>query len=137
MAIAHHIPELDGKGLRAFGLSTSLLVGVLFGLFFPWVFGQQIPVWPWVVVAVLAVWAVLAPRTLGPIYRAWMVFGLLLSKVTTPIIMGILFFLVVLPAGLLVRLIRGDVMKRQFDHEAKTYRVRSQKHPVEQFERPF
>lgn len=46
----------------------------------------------------------LVPGKLGPIYRAWMGFALLLSKVTTPIFMGITFFLVIGPVGILMRL---------------------------------
>ena len=46
----------------------------------------------------------LVPGKLGPIYRAWMGFALLLSKVTTPIFMGVTFFLVIGPIGVLMRL---------------------------------
>jgi hypothetical protein len=52
----------------------------------------------------LLVAGLLVPGKLGPVYRAWMGFALLLSKVTTPIFMGIVFFLTILPIGLLIRL---------------------------------
>jgi hypothetical protein len=48
---------------------------------------------------------VVVPGRLGPIYRAWMGFALLLSKVTTPIFMGITYFLVLAPIGLVMRLL--------------------------------
>jgi hypothetical protein len=44
------------------------------------------------------------PARLEPVYRAWMKLALLISKVTTPIFMSVLFFLVLTPAGLLGRL---------------------------------
>jgi hypothetical protein len=44
------------------------------------------------------------PAQLGPVYRAWMKLALAISKVTTPIFMGIIFFLVITPAALLARL---------------------------------
>ena len=43
------------------------------------------------------------PRSLGPAYRAWMGLALLLSKVTTPIFMGLVYFLVITPIALLMR----------------------------------
>lgn len=46
------------------------------------------------------------PGYLGPVYRTWMQFALLLSKVTTPIFMGVVYFLVITPIGLLRRLVR-------------------------------
>jgi drug/metabolite transporter (DMT)-like permease len=44
------------------------------------------------------------PGQLGPVYRAWMGLAKAISKVTTPIVMSIIFFLVLTPAGFLVRL---------------------------------
>jgi hypothetical protein len=46
----------------------------------------------------------IAPARLGPVYNAWMALAKVISKVTTPVFMGAIFFLVLTPAGLLVRL---------------------------------
>ncbi len=48
--------------------------------------------------------AVVAPRSLGPVERAWMGFAHLLSKVTTPLFLGIIYFLVITPFGVVGRL---------------------------------
>jgi hypothetical protein len=45
------------------------------------------------------------PGKLGPVYHAWMGFALLLSKVTTPIFMGVTYYLVMAPIGLVMRLV--------------------------------
>ncbi len=55
----------------------------------------------------------LIPSWLGPVYRGWMGFALLLSKVTTPIFMGIIFFLVMAPIGLVMRLLGRNPVVRQ------------------------
>lgn len=57
----------------------------------------------------------LIPGSLGPVYRAWMGLALILSKVTTPIFMGIIYFLVITPTGFVMRL----VGRRGLVHEAK------------------
>jgi hypothetical protein len=44
------------------------------------------------------------PGRLGPVYRGWMAFALAISKVTTPLFMGLIYFLVLTPTGLLARL---------------------------------
>ncbi len=44
------------------------------------------------------------PGQLGPVYRAWMGLARVISKVTTPAFMGIVFFVVIAPVGLLMRL---------------------------------
>jgi hypothetical protein len=45
------------------------------------------------------------PTRLGPVYHAWMALAKAISKVTTPVFMGVIFFLVLAPAGFLLRLL--------------------------------
>lgn len=64
----------------------------------------------------LLVAGLLIPRRLGPVYRAWMGFALLLSKITNPIFMAIVFFLVIAPIGLVMRLLgRNPVVRTAID----------------------
>lgn len=60
----------------------------------------------WICAAVagaLTVAGVVMPTALGPIQRAWMGFALVLSRITTPIFMGLVFFLVITPIGVGLR----------------------------------
>ncbi|MFQ5634968.1 MAG: SxtJ family membrane protein [Gammaproteobacteria bacterium] len=132
----HPIPELDRKGLREFGLVTGGVVAGLFGLFFPWLLERAWPLWPWIVFGVLGVWGLVAPMSLRPIYRGWMRFGLLLSKVMTPLIMGIVFFGVITPVAILMKLFGKDPLSREFD-AADSYRVPARKAPPENLEKPY
>ena len=133
----HEIPDLDRKGLRDFGLVTGTIIAVLFGLFFPWALDAAFPAWPWVVFGVLGVWARTVPLSLKPVYRVWMRIGLLLSKVTTPIIMGAVFFLVIFPVALVLRIGRWDAMQRKLDAGADTYRIERQSPSKDSLENPF
>ena len=137
MATSQLIPELDRKGLRSFGITTGVIVAVLFGLFFPWLLDHAIPRWPWILCGVLATWGVVAPSSLRPVYRVWMRFGLLMSKVTTPLILGIVFYVVITPIALVRALLQRDSMARKLDERAETYRVVSKKPERENLERPF
>lgn len=132
----HEIPELDRKGLREFGLVTGGIVAGLFGLFFPWLLERSIPLWPWIVFGVLGVWGLVAPLSLRPVYRGWMRFGLMLSKVTTPLIMGIVFFVVITPVALILKIVGNDPMARKFD-DSESYRVPTKKAPTENLEKPY
>lgn len=133
----HEIPELDAKGLRNFALTIGGIVGVLFGLVLPWLFEARYPRWPWYVLGVFVVWGLVWPLGLRLVYRGWMRFGLLLNKVTSPIVLGVAFFFVVLPVGLVRRALSRDPMRRGFDAAAESYRVSAEKRPKEQLERPF
>lgn len=66
-----------------------------------------------------------------------MKFGLLLNRITTPIVLGVVFYLVIFPIGLIVRLTGRDPMTRNFDDGAASYRVESKKPRRGNTERPF
>ena len=60
--------------------------------------------------AVLSVSGLAVPTMLGPVERAWMKLAHLISKVTTPIVMGVMYLLVLTPVGLLRRTLGGNPM---------------------------
>jgi len=132
----HKIVELDRKGLREFALVTSGIVVVLFGLFFPWAFEFEWPLWPWILGGILTAVGLIAPMALQPVYKNWMRIGLLLNKITTPIILGVVFYLVVTPMGILRSLFAADPMARKLDN-SESYRVRSKRKTAESLEKPF
>jgi hypothetical protein len=57
----------------------------------------------------------IVPGKLGPIYRGWMAMALAISKVTTPIFMGIVYFLVLTPTGLVMRLLGRQPMRHDLE----------------------
>lgn len=133
----HTIPELDRAGLRNFGITTGAMVALLFGLFFPWLLDLSYPRWPWILFAILAALGLIVPTALRPVYHGWMRFGLLMSRITTPLILGIVFFGVVLPMGIFMRFFKRDPMNRELDESADSYRVASRHATRENLERPF
>ena len=137
MTSEHTIPELDRKGLRDFGLVTGGIIAVLFGLFFPWLIERPIPRWPFVILLVLGGLALATPLALKPVYHWWMRFGLLMSRITTPLIMGIVFYLVITPMGLVMRLAGKDSMARRLRQQVDSYRIKSNPTPPKRLEKPF
>ena len=131
------IPELDRAGLRKFGLTTGAIIAVLFGVIFPWLLDAGIILWPWILFAVLAALGLIAPMSLRPVYHGWMRFGLLMSRFTTPLIMGLVFFVAITPVALIMKILGKDAMKRQLKKDETTYRVVSNKTARETIERPY
>jgi hypothetical protein len=68
--------------------------------------------------------SLIAPALLGPLNRLWLKFGALLHSITSPIILGIMFFLVILPIGLIMRLLGKDFLHLRFDNSASSYWIR-------------
>jgi hypothetical protein len=101
------------------------------------VFGLAIPYWPFLLAAALIAWSIAAPKTLNALYRPWMKLGLAINRLTTPIIMGLVFFFIITPVSLIMKLIRRDPMARGFDQSVDSYRKASRKAPRVSLERPF
>lgn len=133
----HDIPKLDREGLRDFGLLTGTIIVVLFGLLIPIVRGHALPVLPWTIALPLWALALAAPMSLSPVYQVWMRIGLVLGWINTRLILAIIFYLVVIPTGLLMRLFQGDPMQRKFEPQRQTYRVTSNVRSNRHMERPF
>jgi hypothetical protein len=58
---------------------------------------------------------------LRPFNRLWFRFGLLLSRVVNPLVMGLLFYFTVTPIGLIMRALGKDPLRLRFDRGARTY----------------
>ena len=68
--------------------------------------------------------AVLRPRLLHPLNRAWFRFGALLHRIVSPVVLGLLFFGVITPTAVVMRAMRRDVLDLKFDASAKSYWIR-------------
>ncbi len=130
-------PAPEKKTLVTFGLLVGGLIAVLFGLLFPWLGGRRVPAWPWLAGAAPAVLALGAPALLAPAYRAWMAVGAALGWVNTRILLGAVFFLMVTPIGVVMRMAGRDPLRRGFDPRGPTYRVPSARTRRERMEAPF
>ena len=131
------IQELDARGLRKFAISTGAIIAGLFGVFLPWLWDFGFPVWPWVIFLVLGFWGLVKPLSLRPVYRGWMKVGLLISKVTTPIVLGIVFYLVFVPVGIIFRVLKYDPMKRKFESSSDSYRIDKSDQTASTLENPY
>ena len=73
------------------------------------------------IAAAFLIVAYVYPKALGPLNRLWLKFGLLLYKVMNPLILGLLFFVTIMPIGLLMRAFGKDFLRLKLDRNAKTY----------------
>ena len=123
--------------LRNFGYVMAGACVALFGLGLPWLLDRPWPTWPWIVAAIFAGLGKLSPGSLKVVFRMWMKFGIAMSKVTTPLVLGIVFYLVITPFGLIMRLFGRDPLTHDADPACRSYRVASLDRKPEDMERPF
>ena len=94
----------------------NITFGILFFIFFliigayPLKTGGAIRVWSVVLSLVFLFITIIRPNLFTFLNKLWIQFGILLGKIISPIVMGLIFFFVVTPIGILVRILKKDVM---------------------------
>lgn len=126
----------DESELRKFALLSGTIILVLFGILFPWIFEIKPSLWPWIIALCFILWGIILPMSLERIYLLWMKMGITFSKVTTPVFLGLLFYLVLCPVGIMIRLTRYALLERKYNN-AESYRIISEHNQKENMERPF
>ncbi len=129
--------NISAKELREFGLLFGGIFAGLFGLLLPWLTGKSFPLWPWWVLAVSVSLAVIYPLGLKPFYRLWMLFGSLMGWLNTRIILGLVFYIIFMPFGFMIRLLGKDPLSRKLDKESDTYRINNKHETENNMEKPF
>jgi hypothetical protein len=128
--------EITKKTLRQFGLMVGgvfLFIGL-----WPLVWRQEaMRIWVVVPGALLAAAGLVLPGVLKHVYQGWMWVGHIMGWVNTRIILGILFYGVVTPMGVIMKLTGRDPMRRKFEPDAQTYRVMCQPRPASHMKNMF
>lgn len=104
---------------RSFGLVFAAVFAII-GLW-PWLFGGQVRVWSVFVGAAFLMVGWLRPTALAQLNRVWTRFGLLLHRIVSPVVLGVMFFVVVTPMGLVMRALGKDPLRLRFDSDARSY----------------
>jgi hypothetical protein len=111
--------RVEGGSNRSFGLVFTGFFALVAAVS-AW---RQGWIWPYaaaLAVAFLAVSSV-AAHLLAPLNRAWTRLGLLLGRIVTPIVLGLMFFMSIVPIGLILRARGKDLLRLKFDRTAKSY----------------
>jgi hypothetical protein len=123
--------------LREFGFVVAGGLTLIFGVLGPWLRHHPAPSWLWIVNSVLVALALLAPRALDPLERLWLRLGLLLGAVNNRIILGVVFYGLLTPMGLLLRWRGNDPLRRRFEAAAASYRLPSRDRPGAHMAKPY
>ena len=110
--------EIKIASNKSFGI--VFFVVFLLISFYPLLNNESIRLWSLVFSFIFLVLGILNSNILTPLNKLWYKFGILLGKIISPIIMGIIFFLVVTPIGLLMRLLGKDILNLKYSNN-KSY----------------
>ena len=114
-------------------VGTNRNFGLVFFIFFliisiwPLIDGGTLRIWSIVISLAFLFLGLLNSKILSPLNLLWMKFGELLGKVIAPMVLSLIYFLVITPIGLLMRLIGKDFMKKNFSKKNNSYWIKRDK----------
>ena len=116
LSVAH---DIQGSSDRSFGI----VMAVVFAIIGAWPLLSEGPLrwWALILAALFCGLAFLHPTLLAPLNRLWFRFGLLLNKITSPLIMGLLFYGVMTPYAYVLRWLGKDLLRLHIDSSAESY----------------
>lgn len=117
-----HIAEIKKSSDRAFGLVFCIVFGIF--AFYPILGGGSVRAWALIIAGVFLLLALATPVILAPVNRLWMKFGELLHHIVSPVALGIVFYVAVLPTGLILRLLGKDPLRLQLNPDAASYWIK-------------
>ena len=98
---------------RSFGIVFFIVF--LFIALYPLTYSGEIRIWSTIISLIFLVLGLLNSRILTPLNKFWFKIGIFLGKIISPLLMGIIFFLVVTPTGLIMRLLGKDVLNLKYN----------------------
>ena len=109
---------------RSFGILFSILFAIV--AFWPIINGNPLRLWPIPISVIFLILGLLNSKLLNPLNVVWVKFGELLGRIIAPIVMALIYFIIITPIGLFMRLIRKDLLNLKFS-KANTYWIKREK----------
>ena len=110
--------EIKISSNRSFGI-VFFIVFLLIAIY-PLTNNDELRIWSLIIAIIFLVLGLINSKVLSPLNKLWFKFGLLLGKIVSPLIMGIIFFFVVTPIAILMKLLNKDLLNLKFNKN-KTY----------------
>ena len=108
--------EVKISSNRSFGI-VFFVVFFLIAIY-PILNESDIRIWSLIISIIFLILGLLDSKILSPLNKIWFKFGILLGKIVSPLVMGLIFFVVVTPIGILMRIMNKDLLNLKFNKKS-------------------
>ena len=110
--------EIEKSSNKSFGFVFSIVFFLI--AIYPLIKSEDLIVWSLLLSVIFLILGLLNSKLLTPLNKMWFKFGLFLGKIFSPIVMGVIFFLVVTPIAILMKIFKKDLLNLKYNDE-KSY----------------
>jgi len=104
---------------KSFGVVFSIVFLIV--AIYPLINSEGLRIWALIVSAIFLLLAIVAPKILNLSNKLWFKFGILFGSIIAPIVMALVYFITVLPTGIIMRLLGKNLLKQKLDKNTKSY----------------
>ena len=113
--------SVSGSSNKSFGIVFFIVFFII--ATYPLIKNSDLRIWSLIISIIFLILELINSKILTPLNKLWFKFGMLLGRLISPIIMGTIFFFVVTPIGLILRVFGKDVLNLKYDN-AKSYWIK-------------
>ena len=121
---SHH--SIESSNERSFGIVFAIFFAIL--SIYPVINKKDINLYLLILSIIILIIGIFKPSLLYYPNKIWFKFGIFLGKIVSPLVMGIIFFFTVTPTGIIMKLLRKDLLKKKLDVKVRTYWVKKNKY---------
>ena len=98
---------------KSFGIVFFIVFLII--AIYPLLSQNEIRLWSLIISIIFLILGLLNSKLLTPLNKIWFKFGILLGKIVSPLVMGLIFFFVVTPTGIIMRILKKDLLNLKFN----------------------
>ena len=107
---------------RNFGLVFFIVF--LIASIWPLTYDEPVRIWSAIISSIFLILGLMNSKLLTPLNKLWFKFGMILGAIVSPVVMGVVFFLVVTPIGLIMKIMGKDLLNKKYDKKKRTYWIK-------------
>ena len=101
---------------RSFGIVFFIVFLII--AIYPFLNQGELRLWSLIISITFLILGLLNSKLLSPLNKIWFKFGIFLGKIVSPLVMGLIFFFVVTPIGILMRILNKDLLNLKFNRKS-------------------
>lgn len=129
--------DSEVKTLKSFARIISVALCALFGILLPWIWSYQWPIWPWILAGILMLTSMIKPLLLRGLHKYWYSIAEVIGRFNSRIILGLIFFVMMTPVALFLRLIGKRPLTQKSQINNGSYCQPATSRDKSHFEKPF
>ena len=110
--------SVSGSSNKSFGIVFFIVFFII--SLYPLLNNENIRIWSLIISVIFLILGIMNSNLLSPLNKIWFKFGMLLGNIVSPLVMSLIFFLIVTPTGLLMRIFKKDLLNLKYNNK-KTY----------------